>query len=132
MKTFLCTCAAALLVTSLAYAQDKKFAGYIIKSKTPTVEGTMLVNGYSYAEVLAFLKQDCAGASGNMKLVGKPYRRKGYTFQKFRAACNGGPTPRVGATSSLAVENERMPDGRTMTEYTFSNRGNVGYSRMIR
>lgn len=132
MRTLTLTCAAALMVTTMASAQDKKFAGYIIKAKTPTVEGTMLTNGYSYAEVLAFLSQDCAGASGNMKLIGKPYRRKGNTFQKFRAVCNGGPTGRIGKTSSLTVENERMPDGRTMTEYTYSKGGRLAYSRMVR
>lgn len=132
LRTIILT-AASLLVASGAAAQDKKFVGYTIKAKTQTVDGMMLVNGYSPTEILRFVREDCAGGRiGALKLVGKPKKRRGYTFQKFRTACAGGPSPRIGRTSAVTVEVERMPDGRNMTEYTYSDKGSIAYSRYIR
>ncbi len=122
-----------LLAASQAMAQQKKFVGYIIKSKTEVVEGVMLVNGYSPAELLVFVGQDCAsGQSGALKYVGKQYKKRGNQFQKFRTSCKGGPSPRIGNTSQVSVEVELMPDGRNMTEYTYSDSGKLAYSRYIR
>ncbi len=122
-----------LLTTSQAMAQQKKFVGYIIKSKTEVVEGVLLVDGYSPKELLAFVGQDCAsGQLGALKYVGKLYKRRGNIFQKFQTSCKGGPSPRIGNTSQVAVEVERMPDGRNMTEYTYSERGKLAYTRYIR
>jgi hypothetical protein len=116
-----------------AEAQDKKFAGYVIKAKTETVEGVMLVDGYTPEELVSFLREDCAsGQIGSLSYVGKPYKRRGNTFQKFQTTCAGGPSPRIGATSSVSVEVERMPDGRNMTEYTYSANGDLQYSRYVR
>ncbi len=125
--------AACALAASGATAQDKKFIGYTIKTKTQVVDGTMLVNGYSPTEIMRFVREDCAsGQVGALKYVGKPKTRRGYAFQKFRTSCAGGPSPRIGRTSAVTVEVERMPDGRNMTEYTYSDGGKLSYSRYIR
>lgn len=116
-----------------AEAQEKKFAGYVIETKTETIEGVMLVEGYTPEELLAFLSEDCAsGQIGTLKYVGKPYKRRGNVFQKFRTTCSGGPHARIGASSAVSVEVERMPDGRNMTEYTFSANGDLQYTRYVR
>ena len=123
----------ALAFTGAASASDKKFIGYVIKAKTQVVDGTMLINGYGPDELMAFIRQDCAsGRLGSLAYVGKPYKRRGHTFQKFRTSCAGGPSPRIGKTSAVTVEVERMPDGRNMTEYTYGVRGNIQYRRVIR
>ncbi len=67
-----------------------------------------------------------------MKYVGKPYKKRGNTFQKFQITCVGGPGPRIGKTLAVSVEVERMPDGRNMTEYTYGAGGQIQYSRYIR
>jgi hypothetical protein len=116
-----------------ALAEGEKFAGYVIKAKTEVVDGVMLVNGYTPSEVMSFLREDCAsGQVGQMTYVGKPYKRRGHTFQKFQTTCTGGPSPRIGQTSEVAVDVERMPDGRNMTEYTFGVNGEIKYVRYIR
>jgi hypothetical protein len=134
MKLFgLAISAVCFAAATQSMAQNKKFAGYIIKSKTEVVEGVMLVNGYSNAEVMNFIREDCAsGRLGSLQYVGKPRKKRGNHFQKFRTACVGGPNQRIGQTSSVTVEVERMPDGRNMTEYTYSISGNIAYSRYIR
>jgi hypothetical protein len=125
--------AVLLLSAAQASAEEKKFAGYVIETKSETVEGVMLVDGYTPEELVSFLREDCAsGQIGTLSYVGKPYKRRGNTFQKFRTTCAGGPSPRIGATRSVSVEVERMPDGRNMTEYTYSANGDLQYSRYIR
>jgi hypothetical protein len=131
--TTLFTTAALLFAATQANAQDAKFAGYVIKAKTETVDGVLLVDGYTPSEIMSFLREDCAsGEVGALSYVGKPYKKRGNTFQKFRTTCVGGPSPRIGKTSAVAVEIERMPDGRNMTEYTFGVSGDVQYTRYIR
>ena len=134
MKPMTLAVTAAILVSAgQAAAEDKKFAGYVIETKTETVEGVMLVDGYTPEELVSFLREDCAsGQIGTFSYVGKPYKRRGNTFQKFRTTCAGGPSPRIGATRAVSVEVERMPDGRNMTEYTYSANGDLQYSRYIR
>jgi hypothetical protein len=125
--------AATLCAATQASAQEKKFAGYVIKAKTETVEGVLLVDGYTPAELVAFMREDCAsGEIGGLSYVGKPYKKRGNTFQKFRTTCVGGPSPRIGQTSAVAVEIERMPDGRNMTEYTYGVSGDIKYTQYIR
>lgn len=127
------TTAAALFAATQAAAQDKKFTGYVIKANTDIVEGVLLVDGYSPDELVAFVREDCAtGDVGALKYVGKPYKKRGNTFQKFQTTCVGGPSPRIGETSAVSVEVERMPDGRNMTEYTYGAGGQIQYSRYIR
>lgn len=122
-----------LAAATQATAQDKKFVGYVIKAKTDVVEGVMLVNGYGPSEVLAFIREDCAsGQPGTLQYLGKPRKKRGHIFQKFRTSCIGGPSPRIGQTSVVTVEVERMPNGGNMTEYTYSIGGNISYSRYIR
>lgn len=131
--TLLATIAAVLFAATQAGAQEKKFAGYVIKQKTDVVEGVMLIDGYSPAELMAFIQEDCAsGQLGALSYVGKPYKKRGNAFQKFRTTCAGGPSPRIGDTSAVSVEVERMPDGRNMTEYTFGVSGELLYTRYIR
>lgn len=125
--------AAILLSAAQAAAEPKKFAAYTIKAKSPTVEGVILVDGYTPAELVAFLQEDCAsGQIGQLSYVGKPYKRRGNVLQKFRTTCAGGPSPRIGQTSMVTVEVERMPDGRNMTEYLFGSGGDLQYTRYIR
>lgn len=132
-STTLAATAALLFLAGQAAAQDKKFAGYVIEAKTETVEGVMLVDGYTPDELVSFLREDCAsGRVGVLSYVGKPYKRRGNRFQKFRTTCAGGPSPRIGVTKAVSVEVERMPDGRNVTEYTFSVNGDLQYSRYIR
>lgn len=132
-STTLAATAALLFLAGQAAAQDAKFAGYVIEAKTEIVEGVMLVDGYTPDELVSFLREDCAsGQVGALSYVGKPYKRRGNTFQKFRTSCAGGPSPRIGVTKAVSVEVERMPDGRNMTEYTFSANGDLQYSRYIR
>lgn len=127
------TTAAVLFAATQAAAQDKKFTGYVIKANTDIVEGVLLVDGYSPDELVAFVREDCAsGDVGALKYVGKPYKKRGNTFQKFQTTCAGGPSPRIGETSAVSVEVERMPDGRNMTEYTYGASGQIQYSRYIR
>ena len=124
---------ATLFIATGALAQEKKFVGYVIKANSSTVKGVMLVNGYSPTEIVGFISEDCAsGQIGALQYVGKPKKKRGNVFQDFQTTCVGGPSPRIGQTTSVAVEVERMPDGRNMTEYTFSQGGKVGYSRYIR
>ncbi|MBN8633138.1 MAG: hypothetical protein J0L76_20070 [Rhodobacterales bacterium] len=134
MKIIAFAAATAILsCASQASAEDKKFAGYVIKAKTETVEGVLLVDGYSPEELVSFLREDCAsGEIGSLSYVGKPYKKRGNTFQKFKTTCVGGPSPRIGATSAVSVEVERMPDGRNMTEYTYGANGDLQYTRYIR
>ncbi len=123
----------ALATAGAASAADKKFVGYVIKAKTQVVDGTMLTNGYNPDELMTFIRQDCAsGQLGSLAYVGKPYKRRGHTFQKFRTSCVGGPSARIGNTSAVTVEVERMPDGRNMTEYTYGVQGQIQYRRVIR
>lgn len=130
---FVALAALSLLAASPAEAQGKKFAGYVLKSKTSLVEGVLLVDGYSPAELAAFLREDCAsGQIGPLKWVGKPYSKRGHQFQKFQTSCEGGPSPRIGKTKSVSVEIELMPEGRNMTEYTYGSGGQIQYSRYIR
>jgi hypothetical protein len=115
------------------WAEGEKFTGYVIKAKTDVVDGVMLVNGYTPTEVMSFLREDCAsGQIGQMTYVGKPYKRKGFTFQKFQTTCAGGPTTRFGQTSEMAIEIERTPEGGNLAEYTFGLNGDVRYERVMR
>lgn len=133
MKLTLLVAAVGLLAATQAIAQDKKFTGYVIKTNTEVVDGVMLVDGYSPAELMAFIREDCAsGEVGALKYLGKPQKKRGHVFQKFQTSCLGGPSPRIGQTSTASVEVERMPDGRNMTEYTYSVSGSMLYSRYIR
>ncbi len=130
--SFIMALALAAAGTPVA-AQEKAFVGYYIKSKTQTVDGTMLVDGYTPKEVMGFVRADCASRQvGQMVYVGKTYRKRGHRFQKFRASCVGGPSQDVVSGTRLTVEVERMPDGRNMFEYTFARNGNIGYHREIR
>ncbi|MCY4180028.1 MAG: hypothetical protein OXD48_07095, partial [Litoreibacter sp.] len=105
---FAITIMLSLACSGAAIAAEKKFAGYVIKSKTQTVEGVMLADGYTPAEVMAFIRQDCAsGRLGALSYVNKPYKRRGNLFQKFRTSCVGGPSPSIGKTRSVTVEVER-------------------------
>ena len=133
MKLTASVLGALILAAASALAEGEKFAGYVIKSKTDVVDGVILVNGYTPTEVMGFLREDCAsGQVGQMAYVGKPYKRRGHTFQKFQTTCVGGPSPRIGQTSEVAVDVERMPDGRNMTEYTFGVNDEIKYVRYIR
>jgi hypothetical protein len=131
--TALIATATLLFTATQASAQDKKFAGYVIKANTEVVEGVMLVDGYTPSELVAFMREDCAsGEVGALTYVGKAYKKRRNVFQKFRTTCVGGPSPRIGETSAVSVEVERMPDGRNMTEYTYGVSGDIQYSRYIR
>jgi hypothetical protein len=131
--TFALTTAVVMFAATQVAAQDKKFAGYVIKANTEVVEGVMLVDGYTPTEIMAFIREDCAsGNVGEMAYVGKQYKKRGNNFRKFQATCVGGPSPRIGETTSVAVEVERMPDGRNMTEYTYGVSGEILYTRYIR
>jgi hypothetical protein len=132
-KTLLVLTVFGLFAATQAIAEEQKFLGYVIKADTEVVDGVMLVDGYRPSELVAFIREDCAsGETGTLKYVGKPYKKRGNTFQKFKTTCVGGPSQRIGDTSAVAVEVELMPDGRNMTEYTFGINGDVQYSRYIR
>ena len=113
-----------MAASSTALAQDKKFVGYTISTQSPEVTGVMLHEGYSVKQVIAFVQKSCAGGKiGPFALATKTHRKGGFVLQNFKTTCPTGPAPRFGGTPSLTVEHERIPDGRTLTEYFYTSGG---------
>ena len=114
-----------------AFAKDGlKAVGYNIRTKTPEVTGRMVVDGYSFAEVMAFIASDCAnGQIGQFALVGKPKKRRGLVLQSFVTTCASGPHPRFQNTKSVSIEVERTPQGQNLAEFTYGVNGNILYER---
>lgn len=125
-KATLATLAALTLLaaTAPALAQDKQFVGYTITTQSPEVTGVMLYEGYSVKQVIAFVQKSCAGGRiGPFALAKNTYRKGGFTLQNFRTTCAAGPAHRFDGTERLSVEHERLPDGRTLTEYFYRSGG---------
>ncbi len=114
-----------------AYAQQAlQAAGYTITQKSDRVEGLMVVDGYSYAQVMDFIRTDCAsGQIGQFALKGKPRTRRGLRLQAFVTTCRGGPHPRFQGTRAVSIEVERTPQGQHLAEYTYGVNGQIRYER---
>ncbi|MEO9517661.1 MAG: hypothetical protein ABJG55_18270 [Paracoccaceae bacterium] len=114
-----------------AFAKDGlKAVGYNISTKSPEVTGRMVVNGYSYAQIMAFIASDCAdGRIGQFALVGKPKKRRGLLLQSFVTSCASGPHARFQNTKSVTIEVERTPAGQNLAEFTYGVNGDILYER---
>ncbi|MBO9396365.1 hypothetical protein J7400_06730 [Shimia sp. R9_2] len=112
-----------LAAATPALAQDKKFVGYTITTQSPDVRGVMLHEGYSVKQVIAFVQKSCGGKIGPFALATKTHRKGGFTLKNFRTTCPAGPAARFDGTERLSVEHERLPDGRTLTEYFYMSAG---------
>jgi hypothetical protein len=109
-----------LAVSTPVMAQQNKFAGYTISRDTAEVNGVMLHGGYSAKQVIAFVRKSCRdGNIGPFAMATKTHRKSGFELRNFRTACPAGPAARFGDTPRLSVEHERLPDGRTLTEYFY-------------
>lgn len=119
--------ATSLLVAfpGLSFADSTKMAAYAFSSKRTTIKGAFIVDGYTSAQVMAYVAQDCDGAPDQMSLVGKPRKKRGHVIQKFQTNCEVGLTSNYkGRTASFEVQ--EMDDGRTLVEImTSDGSGNV-------
>ncbi|MEO0658545.1 MAG: hypothetical protein AAFY74_13915 [Pseudomonadota bacterium] len=126
------TAAMLILITMSAAAADGKFMYISIRDDKPKVKVTNLVGGYSEAEIMRQVAYHCAGKTGALALDGRPRKKRGRVFQKYTTTCEGGPNPKVLETSILAVEIEAVSGGETMFEYTYSDKGQIAYARVVR
>ena len=127
MQRSLTIVAASLLIVlpNLSFADSTKFADYAFSSKRTTIKGAFVVDGYTPAQVMTYIAQDCNGTPGQMSLVGKPRKKRGNIIQKFQTNCEGGLTSKYkGRTASFEVQ--EMDDGRTLVEiFTTDGKGNM-------
>lgn len=112
-KSFAAVLAALIALGSPALAADK-YVTYNLSKKRAAIKGLYIVDGYSTGEVQRFVNQDCNGKIGQMKLVGKPRKKRGHLIQKFEIDCPGGPAARY--PSAMSIEIQKMDDGRHLVE----------------
>lgn len=127
MKKIIVAATALCLCGALPAAAADKYVSYRIKKKTPTVEGTLLVDGFSLSEIQKFVRKNCAGNVGDIALVGKPRKKRGNLLQKFKTTCSGGPAQRYAGAKSVTLEHELMPDGRVLTEMLYGLNGDIQF-----
>lgn len=133
MKSLLVATVGFGLLAGAAAASDLKYAAFQIRTKKTTVSATVVVGGYTEAQVARFIADHCAGQSSALAPKGKPRKRRGHVLQKYVATCTGGPNRRIIDASSMAVEVEQTDTGKTMYEYTYSDEaGNLQYKRILR
>ncbi|MCZ4351319.1 hypothetical protein O4H61_02210 [Roseovarius aestuarii] len=132
MKTSLTIAVAAALMTLTTAAQaETKFLAYSLSQKRAEIKGAFYVGGYTTGDVQRFVAQDCNGKIGQMKLLGKPRKKRGQEIQKFAIACPGGPNPRY--PGAMSIEIEQMADGKHLAEMTGSDgMGNMVYNKEFR
>jgi hypothetical protein len=126
------TVIATLAAPSFAAAQSKQFVNYSIENKSTKVTGRFSVDGYSTAQMMKFMSQDCRGKVGNMALVGKARKKKGVLQQKFQATCEGGLSSKYkGKRASFSIV--KQADGRNLAYVLGSDGlGNVGTTKSYR
>ncbi|MEB8386102.1 hypothetical protein OO012_02580 [Rhodobacteraceae bacterium KMM 6894] len=132
MKSFL-TIAVATTVLALGTAAqaDTKFMAYSLSKKRAEIKGAYFVDGYTTSDVQRFVAQDCNGKIGQMKLLGKPRKKRGHLVQKFSIDCPGGPAARY--PGAMSIEIEQMADGKHLAEMSGSDgMGNMVYSKEFR
>ena len=127
MKKIIVAATALCLCGALPASAADKYVSYRIKKKTPTVEGTLLVDGFSLSEIQKFVRKNCAGNVGDIALVGKPRKKRGNLLQKFKTTCSGGPAQRYAGAKSVTLEHELMPDGRVLTEMLYGLNGDIQF-----
>ena len=129
-KPFAVILAALIALGSPAMATDK-YLNYSLSKKRTAIKGLYIVDGYSTGEVQRFVNQDCNGKIGQMKLVGKPRKKRGHVIQKFEIDCPGGPIARYPGVMSIEIE--QMADGKHLAEMSGSDGlGNMVYNKEYR
>lgn len=124
--------AAWLLLPQMAQAEPPSYFVFSLSKTTDTVIATNLVGGYSEDEVIEFIKEHCTGEVAPLMRLGGPRKRRGSPRQRYRTSCTGGPDPSILDVERLAIEVEKMPDGKTLYEYTYSGTDGLISERKIR
>jgi len=112
--------ATATVAATLAAAQDlPSYLIFSLSKEQPRVIATNLVGGFTPQEAQDFIAQNCAGAVSELTPVGQPRKRRGSPRQRYMTTCTGGPAATLPNVEKVAIEIEKLADGRILTEYIY-------------
>ncbi|MEM9637192.1 MAG: hypothetical protein AAGA94_06055 [Pseudomonadota bacterium] len=132
-RTLLLAAAATLALAGAAQAQVKAF-GFSMKPGSTEVKGTLVVDGYTLAQMRGMMGKYCQGGQiGDITYTGNPRKRRGMVLQKFKTTCAGGPLSRL-AKGRSSYEIEFITKGEYKNQHlveitTSDGKGNVVYLR---
>lgn len=120
MKRLRVIAASLCLAAGAAHAEQGPYVAYTIDFNIPTVKGAFVVNGYSPSQIMAFIAEDCKSGLGQMKLIGKPRKKRDYFVQKFSTVCQGGLSPKYDGIAAK-FDIQRLPNGSDAVKVKMDN-----------
>jgi len=110
----------ASLTSTQAIAQDlPSYLIFSLSKEQPRVIVTNLVGGFTPEQAKGFIAENCAGAVADLMPVGQPRKRRGSPRQRYMTTCAGGPAENLPKAEKVAIEIEKLADGRILTEYIY-------------